>query len=96
MKYGDIVFIQDVLNNDFIYIYDDKMLKAVKKDIETGLEITEVLTHEQYETNCYKIETGNKSKDEFYCCNCGAKLNEYNKALNNMCKECKYGIDWEE
>lgn len=56
MKYGDIVFIQDVLNNDFIYIYDDKMLKAVKKDIEMGLEITEVLTHEQYEANAYKMK----------------------------------------
>ena len=32
------------------------MLKAVKKDIEMGLEITEVLTHEQYEANAYKAK----------------------------------------
>ena len=56
MKYGDIVFIQDVLNNDFVYIYDEEMLKAVKKDIEMGLEITEVLTHELYEANAYKVK----------------------------------------
>lgn len=56
IEVGDIVFIQDVLNNDFVYIYDDKMLKAVKKDIEMGLEITEVLTHELYEANAYKVK----------------------------------------
>ena len=56
MKYGDIVFIQDVLNNDFVYIYDDEMLKAVKQDIEEGLEIRQILTHEQFEANCYKVK----------------------------------------
>lgn len=56
MKYGDIVFIQDVLNNDFVYIYDEEMLKAVREDIEDGLQITEVLTHEQYEANAYKVK----------------------------------------
>lgn len=55
IEVGDIVFIQDVLNNDFVYIYDDEMLKAVREDIEEGLEITEVLTHEQYNANCYKV-----------------------------------------
>ena len=56
IEVGDIVFIQDVLNNDFVYIYDDEMLKAVREDIEEGLEITEVLTHELYEANCYKVK----------------------------------------
>ncbi len=53
---GDIVFIQDVLNNDFIYIYDNEMLKAVREDIEGGLQITQVLTREQFEANAYKID----------------------------------------
>ena len=44
-----------MLNNDFVYIYDDEMLKAVKEDVESGLEITEILTHEQYKANCYKV-----------------------------------------
>lgn len=56
LEVGDIVFIEDVLNNDFIYIYDDEMLKAVKENIEMGLEITEVLTHEQFEANVYKVK----------------------------------------
>lgn len=56
MKYGDIVFIQDVLNNDFVYIYDDEMLKAVKQDIEEGLEIRQILTREQFEANAYKVK----------------------------------------
>ena len=56
IEVGDIVFIQDVLNNDYVYIYDDEMLKAVREDIEEGLQITEVLTHEQYKANCYKVK----------------------------------------
>ena len=56
IEIGDIVFIQDVLNNDFVYIYDDEMLKAVKQDIEEGLEIRQILTHEQFEANCYKVK----------------------------------------
>ena len=62
IEVGDIVFIQDVLNNDYVYIYDDEMLKAVKEDIEQGLQITEVLTHEQFEKNCYKVEGDKESK----------------------------------
>ena len=27
-----------------------------------------------------------------YCCNCGVELNSENKALDNMCNECKYRI----
>lgn len=56
IEIGDIVFIQDVLNNDFVYIYDDEMLKAVKQDVEEGLEITQILTHELFEANAYKVK----------------------------------------
>lgn len=56
IEVGDIVFIQDVLNNDFVYIYDDEMLKAVREDIEEGLQITKILTHQQFEQNCYKVK----------------------------------------
>ena len=45
-----------MLNNDFVYIYDDEMLKAVKEDVESGLEITEILTYEQFGKNCYKVK----------------------------------------
>ena len=30
-----------------------------------------------------------------YCCTCGVELNSKNKALNNMCNECKYGLDYQ-
>ena len=30
-----------------------------------------------------------------YCCTCGVELNSENKALNNMCNECKYGLDYQ-
>lgn len=46
-----------MLNNDFVYIYDDEMLKAVREDIEEGLQITKILTHQQFEQNCYKTTT---------------------------------------
>ena len=32
------------------------MLKAVKQDVEEGLEITQILTREQYEANAYKVK----------------------------------------
>ena len=33
-------------------------------------------------------------EEKEYCCNCGVELNNKNKALNNMCNECKYGLDY--
>lgn len=30
--------------------------QKVRVDIEEGLQITEVLTHEQYKANCYKVK----------------------------------------
>lgn len=62
IEVGDIVFIQDVLLNDddFIYINDEEMLKAVKEDIEDGLKISKVLTHEQFKASCYTVESEEK------------------------------------
>lgn len=34
-------------------------------------------------------------KEEEYCCNCGVELTEENKALHNMCWDCKYGEEKE-
>ena len=41
---------------DYIFIDDKKMLKAVKEDLKDRCKLLEVLTHEQFEANCYKIE----------------------------------------
>ena len=55
IEVGDIVEIYDVLNEDVIYIWGEEMLKAVKTDVSNGIMIRRILTKEQYEANCYKI-----------------------------------------
>ena len=52
---GDLVLVEDKNYNDFIYVSDEEMLEAIKEDIKTGCKIESILTHEQYERNCYKI-----------------------------------------
>ena len=54
----DIVVMLDTKFNtkDYIFIDDKKMLKAVKEDLKDRCKLLEVLTHEQFEANCYKIE----------------------------------------
>lgn len=56
IEVGDIVEIFDVLNEDVIYIWNEEMLKALKEDIKNGIGIRRILTHEQFEANCYKVE----------------------------------------
>ena len=56
LKVGDIVEMYDVLNEDVIYIWNEKMLKAVKEDVANGIKIRRILTKEQYEANCYKVK----------------------------------------
>ena len=41
---------------DFIFIDDKEMLRAVKDDLKGRCKILEVLTHEQFEANCYKAK----------------------------------------
>ena len=56
VEVGDIVEIFDVLNEDVIYIWSEEMLKALKEDIKNGIGIRRILTHEQFEVNCYKVK----------------------------------------
>jgi len=37
-----------------------------------------------------------KDLNKEHCCCCGVEITDENRALHNMCNECKYGIDWEE
>lgn len=37
-----------------------------------------------------------KNIDKEYCCCCGVEITDENRAMNDMCNECKYGIDWSE
>lgn len=55
IEVGDIVEIFDVLHEDVIYIWSEEMLKALKEDIENGIQIRRILTKEQFSANCYKV-----------------------------------------
>ena len=43
-------------SKDFIFVNDSEMLKAVKEDLKDRCELLEILTHEQFEANCYKVK----------------------------------------
>ena len=55
IQIGDLVELIDVLNQEIIYIWDDEMLKAVRKDIENGLKIGRILTKEKYNQECFEV-----------------------------------------
>lgn len=55
IEVGDIVHTRDVLNEDIVYIWSEEYLKALKEDLKSGIELVDILTHEQYEQNCYKV-----------------------------------------
>lgn len=52
---GDIVETFDVLNEEVSYVWNEEMLGAIKEDIANGIKIKRILTHEQFEANCYKV-----------------------------------------
>lgn len=55
IQIGDLVELIDVLNQEIIYIWNDEMLKAVRKDIENGLKIGRILTKEKFNQECFKV-----------------------------------------
>lgn len=55
IQIGDLVELIDVLNQEIICIWDDEMLKAVKKDIENGLKIGRILTKEKFNQECFEV-----------------------------------------
>ena len=52
----DIVFTEDFYGYSFIHIYDEEMLEALKEDVKNEVKIKSILTHEQYEQNCCRLE----------------------------------------
>ena len=56
IEIGDIVETFDVLNNDIIYIWSEEMLKALKEDVENGIQIKSIVTKEQFEKMKYNVE----------------------------------------
>lgn len=53
---GDIVHTEDVLNEDYYYMYDESFIRATKEDIKNGIKLVDILTHEQYKENCYRVK----------------------------------------
>lgn len=53
----DIVFTEDFNGYSFIHIYSKEMLEALKEDVKNEVKIKSILTHEQYEQNCFKTDT---------------------------------------
>lgn len=53
---GDIVHTKDVLNEDYYYMFDDEMIEATKETIKEGITLVDILTHEQYKENCYRVK----------------------------------------
>lgn len=56
IEVGDIVHTRDVLNEDIVYIWSEEYLKALKEDLDNGIELVDILTFEQYVKNCYTVE----------------------------------------
>ena len=56
IEVGDIVHIRDVLNEDYCYMFSDEMVQDTRETIESGIELLEILTHEQFEQNAYRLE----------------------------------------
>lgn len=52
---GDIVHIKDVLHEDIAYIWSEKYLKVLQGHLSNGIKLIEILTHEQFEQNSYKV-----------------------------------------
>lgn len=59
IEVGDIVHTRDVLNEDYCYMYDESFIRAIKEDIANGIELIDILTHEQFEQNAYRLEENN-------------------------------------
>lgn len=58
LEVEDIVVMLDTKFNtkDYVFIDDNKMLEAVKTDLKDRCKLLEILTHEQFEANCYKVK----------------------------------------
>ena len=56
IEVGDIVEVFDVLHNDIVYIWNEEMLKTLKEDIENGIQIKSIVTHEQFNSIKYEVE----------------------------------------
>jgi hypothetical protein len=55
IEVGDIVEVFDVLHNDIIIVWHKEVLKALKEDIENGIQIKSIVTHESFNSIKYEV-----------------------------------------
>ena len=55
IEVGDIVEVFDVLHNDIIIVWHEEVLKALKEDIENGIQIKSIVTHESFNSIKYEV-----------------------------------------
>lgn len=89
------IYIDDWDNlNEYVEILEDNT-----EEIEElkGLEIhTPSVLRDKINELVKSVNQIRKDINKEHCCCCGVEITEENRALHNMCNECKYGIDWEE
>lgn len=68
----------------------ESILDKVTEECRKQMKEYEDSILEIFPQRILKIIEGEKK----YCCNCGVELNSENRVLNNMCNECKYGLDY--
>lgn len=56
IEVGDIVEISDVLHNDIFHIWSEDMVKALKEDIENGIQLKSIVTKEMIKNIEYRLE----------------------------------------
>lgn len=56
IEVGDIVETFDVLHNDIVYIWNEKMLKALKEELENGIGIKSIVTKELFNSIKYEVK----------------------------------------
>ena len=56
IEVGDIVHIKDVLHEDITHIWTEDYLKALKEDIQNGIKLVSIVTHEQMQSIEYKVD----------------------------------------
>ena len=102
--YGDSVhdtFVRYGLTS-FLVRMEDKLNRARTLSQNVSMVNDEKITDTLLDLANYslisvlELQVQNNQMSTEYCSNCGVQLDEHNKALKNMCNECKYGIDWEE
>lgn len=56
IEVGDLVFIEINGRSDWIYVYNEEMIETIIEHVKTGMKIKLILTHEQYERDCFVVE----------------------------------------